>query len=79
MDHRRDLGRLRAVLADRAEKSAGNLAPMQLITALGAWVRIIINSIVATVACVFESAALAVACIVLSRLLGILRPVRAES
>jgi len=68
-----------AVLADRPEKRPGNLAPMQLITALGAWVRIIINSIVAAVACAFESAALAGACIDLSRLWGILGPVRAES
>ena len=68
-----------AVLANRPEKRSGNLAPMQLITSLGAGVRIIIDSIVATFACAFESAAHVVACIVLSRLWGILRPVRAES
>ena len=50
-----------AIIADRPEKRPGNLAPIQLITALGAWALIVINSVVAAVACANSSAALAVA------------------
>lgn len=49
------------ILADRPEKRPGNLAPIQLITALGAWALIVIISVVAAVACAAGSAALAVA------------------
>src|SRR6185436_6120904 len=49
------------ILADRPEKRPGNLAPIQLITALGAWALIVINSVVVAVACAAGSIALAVA------------------
>jgi len=49
------------VVAYRPEKRPGNLAPIQLITALGAWALIVVNSVVAAVACASGSAALAVA------------------
>jgi hypothetical protein len=49
------------VIADRPEKRPGNLAPIQLITALGAWLLVIFNSVVAGVACAAGSTALAVA------------------
>jgi hypothetical protein len=49
------------VIADRPEKRPGNLAPIQLITALGAWALIVVNSVVAGLACVTGSAALAIA------------------
>lgn len=52
---------LMVVVADRPEKRPGNLAPIQLITALGAWALIVVNSVVAAVACASGSAALAVA------------------
>jgi hypothetical protein len=49
------------VIADRPEKRPGNLAPIQLITALGAWALIVVNSVVAGLACLTGSAALAIA------------------
>lgn len=49
------------VITDRPEKRPGNLAPIQLITALGAWALIVFNSVVVGVACVTGSAALAMA------------------
>jgi peptidase M48-like protein len=52
---------LMVVVADRPEKRPGNLAPIQLIMALGAWALIVVNSVVAAVACASGSAALAVA------------------
>src|SRR5688572_23382562 len=52
---------LMVVVADRPEKRPGNLAPIQLITALGAWALIVVNSVVAAVACVSGFVALAVA------------------
>ena len=50
-----------AIIADRPEKRPGNLAPIQLITALGAWALIVVNSVIAAVASASGSAALAVA------------------
>jgi hypothetical protein len=49
------------VFMDRPEKRPGNLAPIQLITALGAWALIVVNSVVVAVACASASAGLAVA------------------
>ena len=49
------------IVADRPEKRPGNLAPIQLITAVGAWSLIVINSVVAAVACAIGSVALAIA------------------
>jgi len=51
---------LMVVVAHRPEKRPGNLAPIQLIMALGAWALIVVNSVVAGVACLSGSVALAV-------------------
>lgn len=49
------------VIANRPEKRPGNLAPIQLITALGAWSLIAINAVLAGVACAGGSVSLAIA------------------
>jgi len=50
-----------AVIADRPEKRPGNLAPIQMITALGACSLLVVNSVIAALACVTGLIALAVA------------------
>lgn len=52
---------LTVVVAYRPEKRPGNLAPIQLIAALGAWALVVVNSVIAGVACIYGSAALTVA------------------
>lgn len=49
------------VIANRPEKRPGNLAPIQLITAVGAWALIAINAVLAGVACAGGFASLAIA------------------
>lgn len=52
---------LMVVIAHRPEKRPGNLAPVQLITALGAWALIAINAVLVGVACAGELVSLAIA------------------
>jgi hypothetical protein len=49
------------VIANRPEKRPGNLAPIQLITALGAWALLAINAVLVGVACAGGFVSLAIA------------------
>lgn len=52
---------LMVVIANRPQKQPGNLAPIQLITALGAWSLIVINAVLVGLACAGGLVALAIA------------------
>ncbi|HWJ41187.1 MAG TPA: hypothetical protein VNT29_08640, partial [Candidatus Limnocylindrales bacterium] len=50
-----------AVIVERPDKRPGNLAPIQLISAFGAWSLIVVDSVFAALACIADAPALAIA------------------